>query len=372
MPERPLRSLRVQGYASIRDLTLELTSDVTLLVGANGSGKSNLVGAFELLGRVVDGQLNDHLLSVGGMSRILHRGHTKAESAEHIELAPWGDWDEDLSNGYRVVVTAGPEDSALVQETTYFHDRSRHSAPFDEKFGVSRESQVRERSRENAHARYALEVLSGCRVFHFDDTSSDAPPKRRVDLADSLTLHPDGRNLAAVLYAMRDRHPERYSRLLRAVRNVAPFFEDFVLEPEDGHLLLRWKERRIDGAFSADALSDGSLRFICLATLLLQPRRPSTIVLDEPELGLHPFAIHQFAALLRRAASGRRIVAATQSVTLLSQFSVDEVAVVERTDGGTMVSRPSREELQVWLDDYSLGELWEKNLLGGRPTNRRA
>jgi predicted ATPase len=94
--------------------------------------------------------------------------------------------------------------------------------------------------------------------------------------------------------------------------------------------------------FSADNLSDGTLRFVCLAVLLLQDNKPGTIVLDEPELGLHPFAIHQLAALLRRAAEDRRVVAATQSVTLLEQFSVDEVAIVERTTEGTQLQRPDR------------------------------
>jgi predicted ATPase len=151
------------------------------------------------------------------------------------------------------------------------------------------------------------------------------------------------------------------------VRTVAPYFDDFVLEPEGGAIRLRWRERGLDSVFSANNLSDGTLRFICLAVLLLQDNAPGTVVLDEPELGLHPFAIHQLAALLRRAAGDRRVVAATQSVTLLEQFSVDEVAIVERTSEGTQIHRPESDALEEWLGDYSLGELWEKNLLGGRP-----
>jgi predicted ATPase len=148
---------------------------------------------------------------------------------------------------------------------------------------------------------------------------------------------------------------------------VAPYFDDFVLEPEQATIRLRWRERGLDAAFSADSLSDGTLRFICLAVLLLQDSAPGTMVLDEPELGLHPFAIHQLSALLRRAAKDRRVVAATQSVTLLEQFSVDEVAIVERTTSGTRIQRPDPQALAQWLADYSLGELWEKNLLGGQP-----
>lgn len=366
MSTTALRSLEVRGLTSMGHLTLDLTSDVTLVVGANGSGKSNIVGAFEVLGRVVDRQLNQFLLRSGGFSRMLHRS-SGGTSAEAIEITAWGNWSGDLSNGYRVTVMPAAEDQALVSETTYFHDRSRFSSPHDVHLGTSTESQLSARAATSSRDQYVLDVMSGCRVFHFDDTSSDAPPKRRADVADDVTLHPDGRNLAAVLLGMRSKSPQAYERLVRAVRTVAPFFDGFVLEPADGSILLRWTESGIDGVFSADALSDGSLRFICLATLLLQPSAPSTIVLDEPELGLHPFAIHQLAALLRRSAVGRRVVAATQSVTLLEQFSVHEVAVVERSDSGTRVSRPNPADLNEWLSDYTLGELWKKNVLGGQP-----
>lgn len=366
MSALPLRSLEVRGLTSIDHLVLELTSEVTLVVGANGSGKSNIVEAFEFLGRILDRQLHDHLLRGGGFGRYLHRAGPGSDGADHIELTAWGDWSGNLSNGYRVSVAPASEDRAVLTESTFFHDR-KYSGPYVEALGSASESQLRASAQLSAKDRYVLDVMAGCRVFHFDDTSADAPPKKRADVADSLTLHPDARNLAAVLLAMREQSVPDYERVVRAVRTVAPFFEDFELRATDGSVLFRWRERGVDGAFSADALSDGTLRFICLATLLLQPNAPSTIVLDEPELGLHPFAIHQLAALLRRAAAGRRIVAATQSVTLLEQFSVNEVAVVERSPQGTVVTRPDPDALTDWLDDYSLGELWEKNVLGGRP-----
>lgn len=367
MSTRPLRSLAVRGFASIHDLALELTSDVTLLVGANGTGKSNVVGAFELLGRILDRQLNEQLARTGGFDRHLYRGKGVTPGAESIEIEAWGGWQTDISNGYRVRILPSTDDQALISETTFFHDRSRFERPHSENLGFSAESQLPKLAKMHARDRHVLDVMAGCRVFHFDDTSADAPPKRRSDIADSLTLQPDARNLASVLLGMQEEHPEAFERLVRAVRSVAPFFDDFELRESNGSVLLRWREKGVDGYFSADALSDGTLRFICLATLLLQPNPPATIVLDEPELGLHPFAIHQLAELLRRAAKGRRIVAATQSVTLLEQFSVDEVAVVERSEQGTVVQRPERDALDEWLEDYSLGELWEKNLLGGRP-----
>lgn len=366
----PLRSLHVSGFRSLRDLELDLTSPVTILAGANGSGKSNIVDAFELLGRAVDGQLNDHLLRIGGFGAVLHSSMDDV-TTEEITLTVWGDWHStadgsDISNGYRMRLTVGPDDTALIDETTLTH-RKPFPTPYDSSLGRHKESVLRSLREDHDANAALLDVLTGCRVFHFDDTSADAPPLRRIDVADGLRLHHDARNIAAVLRSIRDDDKVRYSRIIRSIQSVAPFFDDFVLEPAGGSLILRWRERGLDSVFSGSALSSGTLRFICLAVLLQQPDPPATIVLDEPELGLHPFAIHQVAQMMRETAQNARLVAATQSVTLLSQFNVDEVAVVERVRGATTVERPDPAALAAWLDDYSLGELWEKNILGGRP-----
>lgn len=365
--EVPLRRIEVSGLTSIGHALLDLSSPVTLLVGPNGAGKSNVVDAFEMLGRLIDRQLNEHLIRTGGFAAILHRPADPALTPTAIELEVWGDWQADASNGYKVRIEPGSDDTALVHETTMFHDRSKYPRPHETSLSAARESRLRAEAAADAKAAYVLRVVAGCRVFHFDDTSADAPPKRRIDPADNLTLAPDAQNIAAVLLRLRSEDASRYQRIVRAVRTVAPYFDDFVLKQEGTAIRLRWRERGLDSVFSADNLSDGTLRFVCLAVLLLQDNAPGTIVLDEPELGLHPFAIHQLAALLRRAARDRRVVAATQSVTLLEQFSVDEVAIVERSASGTKIQRPDPRELEQWLSEYSLGELWEKNLLGGRP-----
>ena len=365
--EVPLRQLRVSGLTSLSHAVLDLSSPVTLLVGPNGAGKSNVVNAFEMLGRIIDQQLNDSLVTGGGFAALLHRPTDPTLTPEAIEIEVWGEWRKETSNGYKVRIEPASDDTGVVRETAMFHDRSKYERPHETVLAAARESRLRVLAEEDAKASYVLNVVSGCRVFHFDDTSADAPVKRRVDPADNLTLAPDARNLAAVLLRLQADDGARYRRIVRGVRTVAPYFDDFVLEPEGTAIRLRWRERGLDSVFSADNLSDGTLRFVCLAVLLLQDNAPGTIVLDEPELGLHPFAIHQLAALLRRAASDRRVVAATQSVTLLEQFSVEEVAIVERTDTGTQIQRPDPAALEEWLAEYSLGELWEKNLLGGRP-----
>lgn len=368
----PIRSLRVTGLASIADLTLELPTDITVLVGPNGAGKSNIIAALELLGRIVDGQLRKYVVRSGGFTRLLHRSIRAAEDAKHVSIEVWGSQQAGHSNGYRVELRAASGDVPYIDETVSYHVTTEYAQPWSERLRESDESQLRTVAegdgRSAGIARYVLGLVSGCRVFHFHDTSADAPVKRLADGADNITLAPDAQNIAPLLSRLSVEAPSVYRRIVRAVQTVAPFFDDFVLRPEAKGMRLRWREKDLDTVFSADELSDGTLRFICLATLLLQPERPGTVVLDEPELGLHPFAIHQLAALIRSAATGhRRIVLATQSVTLLSQFDVEEIVVVSRSLEGTRVERPNVEALRAWLDDYSLGDLWEKNLLGGSP-----
>ena len=130
---------------------------------------------------------------------------------------------------------------------------------------------------------------------------------------------------------------------------------------------LEWEEHGSDTFFDTSALSDGTLRFICLATLLLQPNLPSVVLIDEPELGLHPAAIHVLAGMLQSASTRTQLLVATQSVTLVNQFELDEVWVVDRKEGESHFNHLKEADMSVWLEDYGLGELWEKNILGGRP-----
>lgn len=366
----PLASLSIRGFRSIDAVELVLSSEVTLLIGANGSGKSNIVDAFELLGKTLDGQLQAAVASGGGFDRLLHRG-VGGMRAEQVVITAWDGWRPHTSygqirNGYEMTLLPGIDDSARLLERTFMHGE-KYDVPSATSLGESRESSLQGAATRHYANEIVLRTLSGCRVFHFDDTSVDAPPLRATDIGNNLTLLDDARNLASVLLDARTYHRDNYDRIVRSVQTVAPFFADFVLEPQGDRVSLRWREHGVDDVFAGSALSSGTLRFICLATLLQQPNPPATIVLDEPELGLHPAAIRHLSELLRIAGQGRRIVAATQSVTLLGNFSIDEVAVVERVGGATTLARPDADYLRAWLDDYSLGDLWEMNLLGGQP-----
>ena len=153
---------------------------------------------------------------------------------------------------------------------------------------------------------------------------------------------------------------------------MAPFFDDFSLRPDplnEDSLRIAWRHKDSDQYFGAASLSDGTLRFIVVATLFLQPQRyrPAAIVIDEPELGLHPAAIAMLAALVKQAAVETQVILSTQSALLLDHFEPEDVLVADRVDNATRLSRVDAGRLSEWLEDYSLGQLWEKNEFGGRP-----
>ncbi|OAD18892.1 hypothetical protein THIOM_005498 [Candidatus Thiomargarita nelsonii] len=169
---------------------------------------------------------------------------------------------------------------------------------------------------------------------------------------------------------LKNRYPLNYQNIIEAVRLVAPFFDDFRLQPSrlnPEKIKLEWQHVGSDRYFNAHSFSDGTLRFICLATLLLQPELPAIILLDEPELGLHPYAISMLASIMQSAATTTQIIGVTQSVTLVNQFQLEDIIVIEREDEQSRFKRLNSEEIIHWLDDYGLGDLWEKNVLGGRP-----
>jgi predicted ATPase len=208
--------------------------------------------------------------------------------------------------------------------------------------------------------------LSDWKVYHFHDTSDTARMKGAYSLHATDRLMPQGDNLAAFLYSLAD--TPAYAKIVKAVQRVAPFFLDFVFQPEPNDLIrLRWKHRGSEDYFDATMLSDGTLRFICLTTLLLQPRLPTVLLLDEPELGLHPFAMQLLAAMMRSASEQTQIIASTQSVTLANEFGWEDLVVVDQVDNASQFRRLEEQEVVHWLEQYRLGDIWQMNLLGGTP-----
>lgn len=219
---------------------------------------------------------------------------------------------------------------------------------------------------------FFLTGVRSWRVYHFHDTSSSARVKQIHGINDNEYLRDDARNLAAFLYRLKKQHETHYKRIVKSIQLVAPFFGDFHLRPTVDNpekIQLEWTERGQDEPFTASALSDGTLRFICLATVLQQPAEfmPAAILIDEPELGLHPFAVSVLGAMMKSAAQRHQLIVSTQSVELVNEFDAEDLIVVDKRGGASTFHRPDEQALAEWLSEYSLGELWKKNLLGGRP-----
>lgn len=362
-----LDAITIKGFksiASIEDLKL---GPINVLIGPNGSGKSNFVGVFSFLHAIREGRLKDYVIAGGGAERVLHFG-AKVTSQVEVRVSF-----QDGVNQYQIILARTESDLLYPSsETVYFWDKSRYARPYEDSLiPLGGEAAISDPKSERI-ARYVRGHLASWRLYHFHDTSVNAPLKRTADVNDNRYLRADGSNLAAFLYYLRVKHEESYELIRRTVQRVAPFFEDFLLEPQklnQEKVRLEWRHRKSDAYFDASTLSDGTLRFVALATLFLQPDayRPSVILVDEPELGLHPYAIEMLASLVQQASAKTQVIVSTQSPLLLDHFKPEDVLVADRVDGGTRLTRLEPTRLVTWLEDYSLGQLWEKNEFGGRP-----
>ena len=365
MPE--LDYITIKGFKSIASIEkLELGS-INVVIGPNGSGKSNFIGVFAFLHAIREGRLQDYVTKAGGADKVLHFG-AKTTPKMLIEISF-----QDGVNQYQVSLEPTENDQLHpTSETVSFWDRKNHPRPYkDGLFSLGLEAAISDPNCKRI-AGYVRSHLAQWRLYHVHDTSSSSPMKKTGDVNDNRFLRPDGSNLAAFLYYLRLKHEGSYSLIRRTVQRVAPFFDDFSLEPQKlnpDKILMEWRHRDSEQYFNASSLSDGTLRFIALATLFLQPEqyRPSVILVDEPELGLHPMAITLLASIMRAASEKTQVIVSTQSPLLLDHFEPDEVLVANRVGGSTEFTRLDKAKLEGWLQDYSLGQLWEKNELGGRP-----
>lgn len=362
-----LDHITIEGFRSIASIKELALRPINVIVGANGAGKSNFIGAFALLNAIREGQLQEYVKRAGGADRLLHFG-TETTTWLNLRLSFDGG-----KNEYEIGLIPTEQDELFVsREVPYFWDKGKYDRPYaDPLTSGGREAGLALDSSAGI-ARRVRKHLESWRIYHFHDTGGASPMKKTVAVNDNRRLRPDASNLAAFLYRLQERHETEYDLIRRTVRRVAPFFDDFVLEPlalNPDHIRLEWRHTTSDQHFDVSAMSDGTLRFIALATLLLQPveLRPSVILIDEPELGLHPYAIGLLASMIRQASVETQVIASTQSPILLDHFEPEDVLVADRVKGGTTLRRLEREPLDAWLEEYSLGQLWEKNELGGRP-----
>lgn len=362
-----LQRLTLNGFKSIKAMDLEL-HPLNILIGANGAGKSNLISFFKMLNEMMAGRFQLYIGTSGRAQSLLHFGPKITPQIEaKLEF--------EVENGvdtYQLRLSYAAGDTLIfVEETLSFLQTSFTSPKIDELGVGHQETQISKAAKENKITAKKLKyLLDRCRVYHFHDTSSTAGVRQSCYVGDNRWLKPDAGNLAALLLRFREESSSAYQLIVGTIRLIAPFFDDFVLEPDaSNRVILNWQEKESDLVFGAHQFSDGTLRAICLATLLLHPKDelPQLIVVDEPELGLHPYALNVMADLFSKAALHTQILISTQSSSFLDNFDPEDVIAVNREGKESQFKRLNPTELDAWLDEYTLGEVWEKNIIGGGP-----
>lgn len=356
-----LSRMTISGYKSIKKCDISFRK-INVLIGSNGAGKSNFISAFSLLQNILAKNLQV-TVAQSGVNALLYQGRKVTE-----EIA-FEVFFGNNSYGFNLIPT---DDNRLIFRKEYFG----YHGYWENESNVSRghSESMWNTGAQNDIDGYVIPILrkQNWRVYHFHDTGRSARVKQEHNISNNKVLMFDAGNLAAFLYRLKENYTKSYDEIVQTIRLIAPYFSDFVLEPQEGNeeqIVLKWQQKGCEDIFNASQLSDGTLRFICLATLLLQPHelQPATIIIDEPELGLHPYAITIFAEMVKQLSDEKQIIISTQSVELLNEFDVEDVIVVDRDENGSEFKRLNEDELEVWLEeDYALGDLWKKNILGGR------
>jgi predicted ATPase len=367
MQPATLSKFTIQGFKSIKNFQDFEPGRLNILIGPNGAGKSNFITFFKFLSWMLnsDGKLREHVAYLGGANDILHDGADKTKTIDaHLEIETGTGINE-----YKFSLMFTKPDNLVFREELYRY--SAHNKPSRARWadcGVGH-TEARLPLKESGTANTILALLRKLIVYQFHNTSDTAAMRLKWTISDGRWLKENGQNLASFLYRLQTTEKDYYIRIVKYLRLLLPFFDDFEFYEEFGQVLLRWKEKGTPKIFNAGQASDGMLRTIALVSLLAQPPRdlPAVLFLDEPELGLHPSAIDAIAGLIKAASGHCQVFVATQSVSLVNQFDLNNIVVIERTGRDSHYIRPDAEKLQIYLDEYTTGQLWEKNIIGGRP-----
>ena len=376
MTHSSIEAIRIRGFRSLADVELTGLRGATVMIGANGSGKSNFIRFFEMMSWMVRvRRLAEFVEKHGGADDQLYGGNRLTPRMEaEIALRT-----EHGRNDYRFVLTHAHPDRFIFADEAFRFSREGYAAdaPWQHVEAGHREAGIVEAAQSAGSggvnpttARVIVHLLRGCSVYQFHDTSDTSSFKMRWDVEDNDHLHAHGGNLAAVLFRLEREDVRRFELICRHIGRMLPVFDRFRIDESYGKVSLRWKAKGSEKTFGAHLTSDGSLRFFALVTLLNLPPEmlPNVLLLDEPELGLHPAAVALIGGMIKALAGERQVIVATQSPLLVDAFDLDEVVVLDLRDGRTEARRLDADRYRRWLDEsFTPGELWQKNLLGGRP-----
>ena len=369
--------VRIKGFRSLADIEMSELPDVTVMIGANGSGKSNFIRFFEMLSWMSRSRkLGEFVGRYGGADDQLFGGSRQMPRME----ATVGLTTEAGQNEYRFALAhANPDRFIFTEEACKFSSKDRPTqanwqyikdSGYPEAKIVEAAQSRKDLGVNSDTASHIVRLLRNCITYQFHDTSDESNFKKRWDVEDNNSLRSDAGNLASILYRLEQEDLGKFKLICHYVDRILPVFDRFAIEESYGKVSLRWKAKWTDKTFGAHLTSDGSLRFFALVTLLNLPPAmlPDVILLDEPELGLHPTAIELVAHMIKALAGEKQVIVATQSPSLVDVFGLDEIIILDLKDGKSELRKLDPDEFKIWIEqDFTPGQLWEKNLLGGRP-----
>lgn len=349
-----MNKIDINGYKSIKELSLKL-QDINILIGANGSGKSNFLSFFDFLKQTYNRNLQEYV-ALKGIDTFLHKGDKiTQEITTHLYFQN--------TNGYSFKIKKGESGFVFTEEGMWYAKNPYYENPFQiASFG--NESNLR--LQDAPRAKYIRTYLNQLAKYHFHDTGENSPFNRESNIEnDKYYLYEKGSNIAAFLFNIQKENRLVYNLIIKTIQSIAPYFLDFFFHPEkSGNLKLRWQSKHSSTIYGVNELSDGTIRFIALTVLFMQPSLPQTIIIDEPELGLHPTAISKLAGLIKMAASKDcQVILATQSTDLISHFDPEAIITVDQINGESVFERLDSEKLKDWLEDYTIDDLWKRNII---------
>lgn len=362
-----IEQVLIRNYKSIKDLSLSLNR-LNVLIGSNGAGKSNFISFFELTKAIYEQRLGSYTLSKGGIDNLLRQGRKVSASIQGLI-------DFDNTNAFFFEIKPSQSNKGYIEKTgDYFNNSREQKKDYSKWNRTIWDSAVEESSLihiKKLRAAYQQKYLSSFTIYHFHDTSSNSPMRGDCPINDNEYLRDNGSNLAAYLYSLMLNDEKTFRLIEGVIRSIATYFKGFKLRPDVNNkerIRLEWEEQDTNMYLDGYSFSDGTLRFIALTTLLLQSKMPEVIIIDEPELGLHPAAINKLAELVKLASQKSQIILSTQSTNLVNCFELDDIIVVDRADNQSIFRHLEQEELVKWMDDYdlSISDLWEKNMIGGQ------
>lgn len=384
-----LEKLTITGFKSIKELNDFELKKINVLIGANGAGKSNFIDFFRMLRAMLEFEIPElkepsltaFIENKGGMENVLFNG-PKITDNIYTELIF-----NDGLNGYRFGLSLTGAAGILIHNESMGYFKNGLMDWFPHTGNLTRPALIDDHAFRSKYIRNKIELWQ---IYHFHDTSQFAKVRLPSRAYDNKLLRLDASNLAAFLLALKDGtlpstspnmsssslnqlNHDAYEDIIKTIEIIAPYFEDFILEPykagPEEKIKLQWKQKGSSLPMQSYHLSDGTLRFICLATAMLQPQPPELILIDEPELGLHPEALGILAELIKMRKEKTQFILSTQSPTFTDFFEPEDIVTVKRKEGATIFERLDNNSLKDWLEDYSLGDLWRKNVIAGGPVH---